>query len=115
MTSTPSTQRAGKRSFNRAVISEEVAVVYSGGGRRFFTLKAACRNAAKKYLRDLIRYEGEDGIPAEMHHRETTRMADQLMRGEAMTFDWDEAYDRQRASSTPGTGEAVVVSPEGGL
>jgi len=82
--------------FNRAVISQEIAVVYSGGGRRYFTLKAAARGAAKKYMRDLIAEQGEDGVPQLMFQREVGRMAGELLRGEAMTFDWDEANERAK-------------------
>lgn len=83
-----------RASFNRAVISEETATVFSGGGRRYLTLKAAARGAAKKYMRDLIAEQGEDGVPQLMFQREVGRMAGELLRGEAMTFDWDEANAR---------------------
>lgn len=89
--------------FNRAVITEESATVYSGGGRRYFTLKAACRGAAKQYLRELIRREGEDGIPELMFQREVARMAAELLRGDAMTFDWDEAWERAEGDGDPRT------------
>lgn len=88
-----------KVTFNSVVISEEVATVYAGGGRRYFTLKAAARGAAKKYMRDLIRAQGEDGLPEPMFQREVARMAAELLRGEAMTFDWDEAYERDREAA----------------
>jgi len=89
--------------FNRAVISEETATVYLGGRRRYFTLKAAARGAAKKYMRDLIRGSGEAGIPEEMFQREVKRMAAELLRGDAMTFDWDEANDPAQGDGDPRT------------
>lgn len=91
------------RSFNRAVISEEPATVYAGGGRRYFTLKAAARGAARKFMRDLIREQGEDSIPQEMFQREVGRMAAELLRGEKMTFDWDEANERAEGDGDPRT------------
>lgn len=96
------------RTFNRAVVSEEIAVVYRGGGQRYFTLKAACRAAARKLLRDLIRAQGEDGLPDLMFQREVARMTAELLRGEAMTFDWDEAYERARDDGNPQTPASSV-------
>jgi hypothetical protein len=92
-----------RAAFNRAVISEESATVYVGGGRRYLTLKAAARGAAKKYMRDLIREQGEDSIPELMFQREVARMATQLLCGEAMTFDWDEANERAEDDGDPRT------------
>lgn len=92
-----------RATFNRAVISEEAATVFMGGGRRYFTLKAAARGAARKYMRDLIREQGEESVPEEMFQREVGRMAAELLRGEPMTFDWDEANERAEGDGDPRT------------
>lgn len=67
-----------------------------------FARKAGMARAARKYMRDLIREVGEDGIPEEMFQREVGRMTAELLRGEAMTFDWDEANERARGDEDQG-------------
>lgn len=41
-------------------ITQETAIVFKGGGRRYFTLKAACHAAARKKIRDRWRESGDD-------------------------------------------------------
>jgi hypothetical protein len=47
-----------------SLVQAEMAVVYRGGGRRFLTLKAACRAEAKRAIRCECRASGDD--PAEI-------------------------------------------------
>lgn len=75
----------------------EPAIVYRGGGRRYLTRKAAFRGEAKAMMRRFIRETGEDGIADSIFQREVARMAAQMERGKEPTFDWDDAYDAERA------------------
>lgn len=43
-----------------ANIASQGATVFRGGGRRYFTLKAACRAEARKKIRDWCRATGDD-------------------------------------------------------
>jgi predicted ATP-dependent protease len=41
-------------------VQQEMALVWSGGGRRYFTRRAALRGAAKAIIRDFYRAYGDD-------------------------------------------------------
>ena len=41
-------------------VQQEIAEVWTGGGRRYFTRKAAMRGAAKKIIRDYLRGTGDE-------------------------------------------------------
>jgi len=41
-------------------VQQETAIVWTGGGKRFFTRKAALRGAAKSIIRDYLSATGED-------------------------------------------------------
>jgi hypothetical protein len=45
---------------NNPHVQQEMAVVWTGGGRRFFTRKAALRGAAKRIIRDYLRGTGDE-------------------------------------------------------
>lgn len=58
-------------------IQSELALVWVGGGRRYFTRKAALRGAAKAIIRDYLRATGED--PNEVGHDRYQRWISQLV------------------------------------
>lgn len=76
-------------------IQPEMALVYSGGGRRFFTLKAACRAEAKMIIGQHIRAGGED--PSEMDTAEymawVAHLAAKIKRGNRQ-FDIENPLDK---------------------
>lgn len=77
-------------------VTTEIATVYRGGGRRYFSRASACRGEAKAIIRRSLREQGEDDMPSDMFHREVTRMALQIKAGLEPTLDWDEVHERDR-------------------
>jgi hypothetical protein len=76
------------------VIQVETAQVFRAGGRRWFTHKAACRAAARAFIKAEMRSMGEDGMPAVQWMREVALVAAQIAAGEPPSIDWDAAHVR---------------------
>ncbi len=70
-------------------VEQEQALVWRGGGRRFFTHEAALKNAAKAVVRNELRIMGEDSIPPEQFMAAAAQVRGQIERGETPEVDWD--------------------------
>lgn len=89
-------------------IEQEQALVWRGGGRRFFTREAALKNAAKAIVRKELLVMGEDGIPIEQFMAAVAQVRGQIERGETPEVDWDalpEAITPTPDTTTAGGGE----------
>jgi hypothetical protein len=75
----------------------EMAFVWSGGGRRYFTQKAALRGAAKRIIRDALRGTGEVCNDPVQFQAWVKQLVGKIERGERpeLDFDADGALGRQ--------------------
>lgn len=78
---------------NNPHVQQEFAVVWSGGGRRYFTREAALRGAAKAIIRAYYRGSGDDPSATDPldYQRLVTQLVGKIERGERPELDFDEA------------------------
>lgn len=63
-------------------VQPELATVWSGGGRRYFTRKAALRGAAKRIIRDYLRGTGDEQPETPVFQAWVTQLVGKIERGE---------------------------------
>lgn len=73
------------------LIEQEVAVVWKGGKRRYFTKKAACRAAAKAVINGHLAASGEspEEVDTVEYMANVAALAKLIGDGAAWTFDFD--------------------------
>lgn len=78
-------------------VQEEMALVYSGGGRRYFTRKAALRGAAKAIIRDTFYATGDDlaDVHADDYQRWVGQLVGKIERGDHPVLDFEDTSERQ--------------------
>jgi hypothetical protein len=83
-------------------VEEETAIIYNAYGRRFFTMKAALRWAAKRQIRDAFRATGDDlqDIGAPKFHRWVTHLASKLRVADRRPFNIEDPMDDVEPSLT---------------
>lgn len=70
-------------------VQQEMAVVWTGGGRRYFTRKAALRGAAKAIIRNALRATGEEADDPVQYQAWVTQLVGKIERGERPELDFD--------------------------
>jgi hypothetical protein len=81
-----------------------MAVVWSGGGRRYFTRKAALRGAAKHIIRQTLRATGDEAPDLVTFQEWVAQLVGKIERGERPELDFE--------ATTPS--DAQSVRPDGG-
>jgi hypothetical protein len=71
----------------RPHVQQETALVWTGGGRRYFTRKAALRGAAKAIIRDYYRATGEDPADTLAFQAWVAQLVGKIERGERPELD----------------------------
>lgn len=70
-------------------IQQEMAAIWTGGGKRYFTRKAALRAAAKRIIRDYLRGTGDDPPDTLTFQAWVSQLVGKIERGEAPELDPD--------------------------
>mgnify|MGYP003611419870 CR=1 FL=1 len=73
------------------LISEETAIVWRGGGRRYFTKRAAAKAAALEIVKDHFRCAGEDPHETDATYlmKQVRKLADLIRLGRPWSFDFE--------------------------
>lgn len=91
-------------------VQQETATVWTGGGRRFFTRKAAVRAAAKRIIRDYLRGTGDEPPDTPIFQAWVKDLVGKIERGERPELDPD-AIEAALSASTASPAERQGTGP----
>ena len=72
-------------------VQQETAVVWMGGGRRYFTRKAALRGAAKYIIKQAMRATGDEAPDTVTYQSWVKQLVGKIERGERPELDFEES------------------------
>lgn len=74
-------------------VEQETALIWTGGGRRYFTRKAAVRGAAKAIIRSTFRATGDDlsEVDSVQYREWVAQLVGKIERGERPELDFEES------------------------